>query len=89
MTLKQKIIDLFNLPLFEAGCVYVSQVIVDSDRQKEYSQQDWVRLNASVSSQLCKFVKSGFLEVVPATKEFGPRSPRGGQVYRKTINIIN
>jgi hypothetical protein len=79
MTLKQKILDQFNNVSQPIGCVYISEMIrFDSGNDDNFTQQDWVRLNASVSSQLSKFVKAGILEAVA-----NPKGPRGGQLYKK------
>jgi hypothetical protein len=80
MTLKEKILDQFNNVSQPIGCVYISEMIKYwyGRNDNNFTQQNWVRLNASVSSQLCKFVKAGILEVVP-----NPKGPRGGQLYQK------
>ena len=79
MTQKQRIIDLFNIPFHRACCAEICHILTEykDDPETRYRLRG---LNASVSSQLRKLVKSEFLEVCN-----GLVSIRGGMVYQKKI----
>ena len=77
MTQKQRIIDIFNIPELRACCSEICHILT-AYKQDKKTKLLLPSLNASVSSQLRKFVKEGILEVIPNLI-----GPRGGQVYQK------